>query len=211
MALNFPFEMFMEAQEQKNQNQQNMNQNIAGLGQGLGQMGNAYANYKKQKALKDLIGKMLASQSGGQPQGMAGMNGVQNASQMPPQQMDPQMRIPLEMMQADPSLIQGSLPAMIKGMGRKQGGMTDYQSASLAQRDQQFQQRQKMTANIQQFKQGMDNAILGLRRAGLKDQADRLQAQEQEWIAQHWMLNALGYGPQSGQDDNQPAQDPGLQ
>jgi hypothetical protein len=37
MALNFPWEMFMQAQQEKNRNRQQMYQDIAGIGQGLGQ------------------------------------------------------------------------------------------------------------------------------------------------------------------------------
>lgn len=86
MALDFPFDAFVQAAKQKNQNRQDMYGNIEGIGQGLGSgMGAIAGLIKKQKdqqTLAQIVAKMRAQ---GQPQQGPQMPGVGIASgQMPP-------------------------------------------------------------------------------------------------------------------------------
>lgn len=62
--LRFPWEAYMAAQQQKNQNQQNMNQNIAGLGQGLGQIGQDVGLIYQQQKQKELMDQLMAASRG---------------------------------------------------------------------------------------------------------------------------------------------------
>lgn len=59
MAFNFPWEMFVQAQQAKNQNQNQMNQNIAGMGQSLGttltDLGNQNLEYRKRSLIRGLF------------------------------------------------------------------------------------------------------------------------------------------------------------
>lgn len=87
MAINFPFEMFMQAQDRKNQNAKQMNQDIAGLGQGLGQaagsIGQMVQEHKKKQVLNQLLAAM--SQQGAPQQGpqMSGVGPLPQGTQGP--------------------------------------------------------------------------------------------------------------------------------
>jgi len=203
MAFEFPLDLYLQVQQEKNRNRQNMYQDMAGIGQGLGQGLGAIGDAMKTHQLKKLVEQMIKSQQQpGQPPPTAGIGGVQTAPPQQPQ-MDPMMQRILPFLKADPSMIPQALPALIKGgylsqRGQKTpGAMTDYQGASLAQRDQQFKDRMKAMGDIQSFKQQMEQQVLMLRKRGLKKEADALDARVKEWTAQHWLLSSLGYGPTS--------------
>lgn len=82
MALNFPFEMFMQAQQEKNRNQQQMDQNMEGLGAGLGNGMDAVGQIIREKKKKDAINQLI--QLMGQGQG-------QSNQPPPPPQQPPEM------------------------------------------------------------------------------------------------------------------------
>lgn len=211
--LSFPWELFGQVGQARNQNRQNMYQDIAGLGQGLGGTLGAVAKFKQQQELKALIDKLLRPQGQTQqpvqgpqlpmPPNTMGSTGGQpmgSMAQAGPATADPVMQTVLPFVKNNPDLLQSVLPAMVKGayQSKRPGktGGTDYQWASLAERQKEFGERQKMQGNIQEFRQNIDQAILALRKSGMKTQADRLEAQKKEWLAQHFILGALGMGPQ---------------
>lgn len=59
MALQFPWEMYMQAQQEANKNQQQMYQNISGLGQTLGQGMQSYADQVRAQKQKEQWGKTI--------------------------------------------------------------------------------------------------------------------------------------------------------
>jgi len=105
-SISFPWEMFMQAQQQKNLNRQQMNQDIAGMGQGFGQglssIGEMIGEQKKKHILAQLVqamqaqGKPIQGPAGYVPPG-AGGNAVP-AGQVP----DMSGKIQSLMMQYDP-------------------------------------------------------------------------------------------------------------
>lgn len=115
MALDFPWQMFMEAQRQKNQNQQNMEQNIAGIGEGFGQSMGAIGEAVKQQKQKQLLSQLVKAMQGqGQP--LAPVQGPQGyvppgagasaipAGQVPPGQQDNTQQINSLMTKLDPQM-----------------------------------------------------------------------------------------------------------
>lgn len=84
--IQFPWEMFQQAQQAQNQNQQQMFQNVQGIGQGLGEIGK---NIEQQRA-RDALQKALLAMRGPQQNPVtAGVEGAMNPSQPAPQPMDP--------------------------------------------------------------------------------------------------------------------------
>lgn len=91
MALNFPFEMFMDAANAKRRSQQQQNQDIIGMGQGMGSIGEAVGSIIQQQKRKQLMGQLIAqmNQQGAPQQGppMAPAGYPQpNLSKIPPGQ-----------------------------------------------------------------------------------------------------------------------------
>jgi hypothetical protein len=98
MSLDFPWEMFLQAQGMKNRNQQQMNQDMAGLGQGLGDSIGATAQIIQQQKVKKSINDYIQQMGGGQQQPQqqsmapqqsqqtAGVGGMQSPTQIPPGQ-----------------------------------------------------------------------------------------------------------------------------
>jgi hypothetical protein len=90
--LSFPWEMFMQAAQEKNRNRQQMNQDIAGLGYGLGQglagIGEAIQQKKRQQILQQLIQQMTTQgdPQQGPPLPPAGTPQQQSMYQVPPGQ-----------------------------------------------------------------------------------------------------------------------------
>jgi hypothetical protein len=115
MALDFPWQLFAQAQQQKNQNQQDMYQNISGIGQGLGNIGDVIGKAVQQQKQKKLMADLVKAMQGqGQP--MAPVQGPQGyappgagpsvvpAGQRPPGQQDNSQQIQSLMMQMNPDL-----------------------------------------------------------------------------------------------------------
>lgn len=68
MALDFPFELFLQAQQQKNRNRQDLNQNIQGLGQTFGGLGQNYADLQKQTNWMKTINNLMVDPTVPEPQ-----------------------------------------------------------------------------------------------------------------------------------------------
>jgi len=76
VAINFPWEMFLQAQESKNRNRQDMNQNMASLGQNLGQGFNTIGQSIEERKKKQILDQIV--------QAMQSQGSSMQGPQMPP-------------------------------------------------------------------------------------------------------------------------------
>lgn len=79
MAISFPWEMYMQAANAKNQNRQNMYQDIAGIGQGVGESAGAIGEIIQKKKQQDLLKQLI--------QQMNTQGAPQQGPPLPPQSM----------------------------------------------------------------------------------------------------------------------------
>lgn len=91
MSLDFPWQMFLGAQQEQNRNQQQMNQDISGIGQGLGAgwgaINQAVKAHQQKQTLQQLMAAMNTNGLPQQGPPMAPMGYPQpNISQIPPGQ-----------------------------------------------------------------------------------------------------------------------------
>ena len=115
--ISFPWEMFMQAEQAKNQNRRNMYQDIAGLGQGLGEGFNTIGQSMQEEKKKQLLQQIVqAMQQKGQPipgpQGYTppGSTGTAPAGQP----IDNSNQINALMMQYDPKTMMERMPTALQ-------------------------------------------------------------------------------------------------
>lgn len=153
-SISFPWDMFMEANRQKQQNRQNMYQDISGLGQGLGQgiasIGELIGEHKKKAILAQIIAAM--GQQGAPQQGppMAPAGTQQpNMSMIPPGQPmsagGPNIGRDVQMPQPIPTQTPGQVPA--SGMGAPGQDNTQLIQKLMMQYDPQGAIKQMMEKN----------------------------------------------------------------
>lgn len=136
--ISFPWQMFMDAQQMKNQNQQNMYGNITGIGQGLGNIG-------KTLMMQKVLSSLINGQNGQNvPQGTpatAGVNGAM-APNPPSQGSSPDLtQAIMQIAPFDPTMAGnlaglGGQLANTKKTNMEMTGMLPYQQASLAEQSQ---------------------------------------------------------------------------
>lgn len=117
MALNFPWEMFVQAQEAKNRNRQQMYQDMAGIGQSLGQGMNAIGQAVQEKKKRDVLNQLMqAMRSQGAPQQgpqMPGSGQTPTSGMGAPGQDNSQLINSL-MMQYDPTTAMSRMPTPLQ-------------------------------------------------------------------------------------------------
>lgn len=211
-SIGFPWQLFMESQQMKNQNQRTMFKDIEGMGAGAGQIGLDIEQYKKKQKDEATMKQLLAALQGqgSQPAPMpmpAGPGGgipggpTQNMSPQAPQvPMSPMAgSVPQQSqapdwgkvsglaMQLDPSNVTPIIQSMMKMEGKSQG-MNPYQQSSVDLRRQSMLQHQQEFNQTMKFKEMLSDLLNSKNSKEMKFKIQKYQGD-------NLIKNLFGWGP----------------